>query len=84
MSDDQSEKKKVDPLKNFLAGGVGGACLVFIGHPPDTIKVRLQTMPRPKQGEQPMYHGTIDCLKKTIKNEVSSNIHRLVPISFSS
>ena len=27
-------------LKNFLAGGVGGICLVIAGHPLDTIKVR--------------------------------------------
>ena len=26
-------------LKNFLAGGVGGVCLVAAGHPLDTIKV---------------------------------------------
>lgn len=33
--------KKVNPLKDFLAGGVGGACLVITGHPLDTIKVSL-------------------------------------------
>lgn len=27
-------------IKTFVAGGVGGACLVLIGHPLDTIKVR--------------------------------------------
>lgn len=26
-------------LKSFLAGGVGGICLVITGHPLDTIKV---------------------------------------------
>lgn len=30
---------KVNPIKDFLAGGVGGACLVITGHPLDTIKV---------------------------------------------
>ena len=73
MPDEQSENQKVDPLKNFLAGGVGGACLVIIGHPPDTSKVRLQTIPEPKHGEKPIYEGTIDCVKKTIKNEVCSS-----------
>jgi solute carrier family 25 carnitine/acylcarnitine transporter 20/29 len=72
MSNDESESKKVDPFKNFVAGGVGGACLVIIGHPPDTIKVQLQTMPRPKNGEKPMYTGALDCVKKTIKKEVCS------------
>ena len=28
-------------LKSFLAGGVGGVCLVVTGHPLDTIKVRV-------------------------------------------
>jgi hypothetical protein len=29
--------------QDFLAGGFGGVCLVTVGHPLDTIKVRLQT-----------------------------------------
>ena len=28
-------------LKSFLAGGVGGVCLVVTGHPLDTIKVSV-------------------------------------------
>jgi solute carrier family 25 carnitine/acylcarnitine transporter 20/29 len=72
MSDDESENKKIDPFKNFLAGGVGGVCLIIIGHPPDTIKVRLQTMPKPKKEEKPMYTGAIDCVKKTVRKEVCS------------
>jgi hypothetical protein len=39
MSNDQSQNKNIHPIKNLIADGVGGACLVFIGHPPDTIKV---------------------------------------------
>jgi hypothetical protein len=34
--------KRVNPLKDFIAGGVGGACLVITGHPLDTIKVSLK------------------------------------------
>jgi hypothetical protein len=34
------------------------------------IQVRLQTMPKPKKGEEPMYKGAIDCMKKTIRKEV--------------
>ncbi len=48
-------------VKNFLAGGVGGACCVAVGHPFDTVKVRLQTMPLPKMGEKPMFTGAADC-----------------------
>eukprot|EP00042_Codosiga_hollandica_P048217 m.535730 g.535730 ORF g.535730 m.535730 type:complete len:293 (+) comp57620_c0_seq1:120-998(+) len=30
-------------VKSFLAGGAGGVCLVVVGHPFDTVKVRVQT-----------------------------------------
>lgn len=36
-----SEKQRTSPIKNFLAGGVGGICCVSAGHPLDTIKVRI-------------------------------------------
>uniref|UniRef100_H0WJG6 Solute carrier family 25 member 20 n=1 Tax=Otolemur garnettii TaxID=30611 RepID=H0WJG6_OTOGA len=39
------QPKRISPLKNLLAGGFGGVCLVFVGHPLDTVKARarLQT-----------------------------------------
>lgn len=33
------QQQPISPLKNFFAGGFGGVCLVFAGHPLDTIKV---------------------------------------------
>lgn len=62
-------EKKVNPAKDFIAGGVGGVCTVFSGHPFDTIKVRLQTMPVPGPGQSPMYSGAVDCVKKTVTKE---------------
>lgn len=35
------QAQRISPGKNFLAGGFGGVCLVFAGHPLDTIKVTL-------------------------------------------
>ncbi|KAI2529507.1 solute carrier family 25 member 20 [Homo sapiens] len=35
------QPKPISPLKNLLAGGFGGVCLVFVGHPLDTVKGRL-------------------------------------------
>ena len=32
-----------EQIKSFLAGGLGGICLVLVGHPFDLIKVRAQT-----------------------------------------
>ncbi|XP_025106453.1 mitochondrial carnitine/acylcarnitine carrier protein-like [Pomacea canaliculata] len=60
---------KASPIKDFLAGGVGGVCCVVTGHPLDTIKVRLQTMPKPLPGQAPLYSGTFDCAKQTIVKE---------------
>ena len=41
MSTEEPVKKKAPPsaLKNFIAGGAGGVCLVLTGQPLDTIKV---------------------------------------------
>lgn len=36
-------RKEPGALKNFLAGGVGGICVVLSCHPLDTIKVERQT-----------------------------------------
>nr|XP_002119607.1 mitochondrial carnitine/acylcarnitine carrier protein-like [Ciona intestinalis] len=55
--------------KDFIAGGFGGICAVVSGHPLDTIKVRLQTMPAPAPGQAPMFKGTWDCAVKTVRLE---------------
>jgi len=52
-------------FKDFVAGGVGGICLVVTGQPLDTIKVRLQT----QSVAAPEYSGTYDCFSKTVKKE---------------
>lgn len=57
------------PIKGFFAGGFGGVCVVLSGHPLDTIKVRLQTMPKPAPGQSPMYTGMFDCVKKIFAKE---------------
>ncbi|XP_034243224.1 congested-like trachea protein [Thrips palmi] len=71
MSDsaESSGQGKTSPVKYFISGGFGGVCTVLSGHPLDTIKVRLQTMPKPAPGQLPMYAGTFDCLTKTVKQE---------------
>uniref|UniRef100_A0A667Y9U9 Solute carrier family 25 member 20 n=1 Tax=Myripristis murdjan TaxID=586833 RepID=A0A667Y9U9_9TELE len=66
------QPQPISPLKNFFAGGFGGVCLVFAGHPLDTIKVRLQTQPKPKPGESLLYAGTLDCFKKTLAKEIQA------------
>lgn len=39
----QPAPKPESALKSFLSGGVGGVCVVLVGHPLDLIKVRMQT-----------------------------------------
>jgi solute carrier family 25 carnitine/acylcarnitine transporter 20/29 len=68
--------KKVNPIKDFLAGGVGGACLVITGHPLDTIKVRLQTQTKPQPGQVLLYTGTLDCAKKIVAKEGFTGLYK--------
>ncbi|KAL7739004.1 hypothetical protein ACLKA6_017680 [Drosophila palustris] len=69
-------ERKANPIKSFITGGFGGVCNVLSGHPLDTIKVRLQTMPRPAPGEKPLYSGTFDCAAKTIRQEGVRGLYR--------
>lgn len=64
-----SSNPNYDIFKNFVAGGVGGTCCVATGHPFDTVKVRLQTMPKALPGETPAFTGAFDCLRQTVVKE---------------
>ncbi|XP_066452905.1 mitochondrial carnitine/acylcarnitine carrier protein [Eleutherodactylus coqui] len=72
----ERKQQPISPLKNFFAGGFGGVCLVFAGHPLDTIKVRIQTQPKPAAGQLPLYSGTFDCFKKTLVNEGIKGLYK--------
>ncbi|XP_053755436.1 solute carrier family 25 member 45 isoform X1 [Panthera pardus] len=49
------------PVEEFVAGWISGALGLVLGHPFDTVKVRLQT--------QTTYRGIIDCMVKTYHHE---------------
>nr|XP_055053995.1 solute carrier family 25 member 45 [Misgurnus anguillicaudatus] len=49
------------PFVEFIAGWVSGAIGLVVGHPLDTVKVRLQT--------QSIYSGIYDCMLKTYTHE---------------
>lgn len=72
----EETKQQVSAWKGFIAGGVGGICAVTSGHPLDTVKVRLQTMPVPKPGEAAQYKGTFDCIKKTVSREGVKGLYK--------
>eukprot|EP01117_Protostelium_nocturnum_P002987 TRINITY_DN13918_c0_g1_i1.p1 TRINITY_DN13918_c0_g1~~TRINITY_DN13918_c0_g1_i1.p1 ORF type:complete len:299 (-),score=120.64 TRINITY_DN13918_c0_g1_i1:57-953(-) len=54
-----------EALKDIIAGSVGGIAQCLVGHPLDTIKVRLQTQSQ----VAPKYKGMADCFSITVKEE---------------
>jgi len=64
------EKKSLLPrgVVDTFAGTAGGWALVLVGHPFDTIKVRLQTS---KQ-----YSGMMDCIKQTVSKEGARGLYK--------
>lgn len=74
--DEKIHLKQISPIKNSMAGAFGGCCLVIVGHPMDTIKVRLQTQHLFHPGQTEFYKGTWDCFLKTVKNEGVRGLYR--------
>lgn len=50
---------------DFLAGCIGGAAGVLVGHPFDTVKVRLQV----QSVDKPLYRGTFHCFQSIVRQE---------------
>jgi solute carrier family 25 carnitine/acylcarnitine transporter 20/29 len=59
-------------FKNTLSGTVGGIAVCLVGHPFDTLKVRLQTQPV----DRPVYKGLSDCFFKTLKWEGIGGLYK--------
>ncbi|KAF2721987.1 mitochondrial carrier [Polychaeton citri CBS 116435] len=56
--------------KGFVAGVFSGIAKLSVGHPFDTIKVRLQTAPKSQ------FHGPVDCLLQTLRNEGVNGMYK--------
>jgi len=69
---EESHHKHGTFLAEFLAGTVGGCCEVLVGHPFDTVKVRIQT----QSSVNPIYSGAVDCFKKTLEKEKVTGLYR--------
>ncbi|KAJ1927379.1 hypothetical protein IWQ60_002966 [Tieghemiomyces parasiticus] len=54
----------LDRVHGFLAGVASGVTKLAVGHPFDTVKVRLQT-----EGGFGRFKGPVDCLRNTIRQE---------------
>uniref|UniRef100_A0A1D1XF91 Mitochondrial carnitine/acylcarnitine carrier-like protein n=2 Tax=Anthurium amnicola TaxID=1678845 RepID=A0A1D1XF91_9ARAE len=62
--------------KDLTAGTVGGAAQLIVGHPFDTIKVKLQSQPAPLPGQPPKYAGAFDAVKQTISAEGPRGLYK--------
>lgn len=58
--------------KNSLSGTIAGIAVCLVGHPFDTLKVRLQTQPV----HQPVYNGLLDCFVKTLRWEGIGGLYK--------
>jgi solute carrier family 25 carnitine/acylcarnitine transporter 20/29 len=63
--DKQNRSKSTKMAIDLIAGTIAGINVTLVGHPFDTLKVRLQTQPH----TNPIYSGLVDCFKKTVKWE---------------
>ncbi|XP_054264358.1 mitochondrial basic amino acids transporter [Macrosteles quadrilineatus] len=57
---------------DFIAGCLGGCAGVAVGHPFDTLKVKLQT----QDFRNPVYRGTWDCFTKILQTESLAGFYR--------
>lgn len=57
---------------DFIAGCLGGCAGVAVGHPFDTVKVRLQT----QDFLNPKYRGTLHCFADTIQRESVRGLYK--------
>nr|GEV42809.1 mitochondrial carnitine/acylcarnitine carrier-like protein [Tanacetum cinerariifolium] len=62
--------------KDLGAGTVGGIAQLVVGHPFDTIKVKLQSQPTPLPGQLPKYSGAIDAVKQTLGAEGARGLYK--------
>ncbi|KAL3052741.1 hypothetical protein OYC64_005297 [Pagothenia borchgrevinki] len=57
---------------DFVAGCIGGAAGVLVGHPFDTVKVRLQV----QSVDKPLYRGTFHCFQSIIRQETLFGLYK--------
>ncbi|XP_019622490.1 PREDICTED: mitochondrial basic amino acids transporter-like [Branchiostoma belcheri] len=57
---------------DFVAGCFGGAAGVVVGHPFDTVKVRLQT----QSTNKPLYRGTLHCFAEIVRKETAFGLFK--------
>jgi len=62
--------------QDLAAGTVAGAAQLLVGHPFDTIKVKLQSQPALAPGAAPVYTGALDATRRTLAAEGLRGLYR--------
>jgi len=62
--------------KDLTAGTFAGVAQLLVGHPFDTIKVKLQSQPAPLPGQPPKFNGAIDAVKQTLAAEGPKGLYK--------
>lgn len=65
-----------DVAKDLTAGTVGGVAQLLVGHPFDTIKVKLQSQPPASSSSPAKYSGAIDAVKQTLAHEGPRGLYK--------
>jgi solute carrier family 25 carnitine/acylcarnitine transporter 20/29 len=63
-------------VKDLTAGTFAGVAQLLVGHPFDTIKVKLQSQPAPLPGQPPKFTGAIDAVKQTLAAEGPKGLYK--------
>ncbi|KAG9249007.1 mitochondrial carrier domain-containing protein [Calycina marina] len=66
----KNKKQEVKNYKGFFAGVFSGITKLTVGHPFDTIKVRLQT------SDKSQFSGPLECLVQTIRKEGVAGLYK--------
>ena len=78
MANDSQEPFLHRAFKNTISGTAGGVAICLVGHPFDTLKIRLQT----QSVHKPVYSGLSDCFVKTLRWEGIGGLYKGVGESF--
>lgn len=62
--------------KDLTAGTFAGASQLLVGHPFDTIKVKLQSQPASMPGQAPRFSGAMDAVRQTIAAEGLKGLYK--------
>jgi solute carrier family 25 (mitochondrial carnitine/acylcarnitine transporter), member 20/29 len=69
---------------DLTSGTIAGVAQLAVGHPFDTIKVKLQGMPAALPGQAPLYSSALDAVRKTLASDGVAGLYAgvLAPLSF--